>query len=133
MKSARNCTRLVPLNVQFFESARSVWLRPGCRHSDRVDVPYVPSAAGAYAVGSNHSNSGPVCVSSPAFGSPTMFGRPPRAKLFVNSEMRGTGGPELIAVMPAICHSPRIPFSAAFDESRKNGSMKGIQIGRDKV
>jgi len=29
MKSARNWMRSVPLNVQFFETARSVWSRPG--------------------------------------------------------------------------------------------------------
>src|SRR5262249_61938298 len=53
--SARNWTRCVRLNVQFFEIDRSVWLRPGCRNSARPELPNVPSAAGAYASGLNQN------------------------------------------------------------------------------
>src|SRR3954463_14403251 len=112
MASIRNWRRWVRLNVQFFESDRSVWLRPGWRHSDRTELPYVPSAAGAYAFGLNQYR---FAVWSPAAGSPTIFGRPPRRKLFVSSEMRGTGCPELIDVIPAICHSASTALSSVFD------------------
>src|SRR5206468_6009766 len=84
--SARNWRRCVVLNIQFFDTERSVWLRPGCRNSARPELPNVPSAAGVYAFGLNQ-NRFPVC--SPAAGSPTMFGRPPRRNPFVLSEMRG--------------------------------------------
>ena len=50
-----------------------------------------------------------------------MFGRPPRRKPLVLSEMRGIGWPELIAVSPAICQPPRIAFSGLLDESSRNG------------
>ena len=61
----------MPLNVQFFDSDRSVWLRPGWRNSARTELPKVPSAAGAYAFGLNQYR---FAVCSPAPGSPTMFG-----------------------------------------------------------
>src|SRR5205814_4803531 len=86
--SARNWTRCVRLNVQFFEIDRSVWLRPGWRNSARRELPNVPAAAGAYALGLNQKRF-PVCA--PAAGSATMFGRPPRRKPLVLSEMRGIG------------------------------------------
>src|SRR3954447_15328108 len=118
MASIRNWRRWVRLNVQFFESDRSVWLRPGWRHSARTELPYVPSAAGAYALGLNQYR---FAVWSPAPGSPTMFGRPPRRNPLVFSEMRDTGWPELIEVSPAICQPASTALSSVFDEVFRKG------------
>ena len=51
IRSARNWIRCVLLKVQFFDSDRSVWFRPGWRNSARRELPNVPSAAGHLVVG----------------------------------------------------------------------------------